>query len=94
MPGYDGTGPRGEGPLTGRGDGYCVIELPKDPEQTATGFLGLDGAPTKIQADPCRPSQTRSSAQLAGIKGSLRCIAEELEELEAATRRISRMDEE
>lgn len=24
MPGYDGTGPRGQGPLTGGGRGYCV----------------------------------------------------------------------
>lgn len=24
MPGFDGTGPRGQGPLTGRGLGYCV----------------------------------------------------------------------
>jgi hypothetical protein len=27
MPGYDGTGPRGLGPMTGRGRGYCVIPL-------------------------------------------------------------------
>lgn len=24
MPGYDGTGPRGEGPMTGGGFGYCT----------------------------------------------------------------------
>ncbi len=24
MPGFDGTGPRGEGPMTGWGRGYCV----------------------------------------------------------------------
>lgn len=24
MPGFDGTGPRGEGPFTGGGRGYCV----------------------------------------------------------------------
>jgi len=27
MPGFDGTGPRGGGPLTGRGEGYCVLPL-------------------------------------------------------------------
>ena len=27
MPGFDGTGPRGTGPMTGRGRGYCVIPL-------------------------------------------------------------------
>jgi len=24
MPGFDGTGPRGMGPMTGRGAGYCT----------------------------------------------------------------------
>ena len=27
MPGRNGTGPRGEGPLSGRGLGYCIVEL-------------------------------------------------------------------
>jgi len=25
MPGFDGTGPRGEGPMTGGGRGYCAV---------------------------------------------------------------------
>lgn len=25
MPGFDGTGPRGQGPMTGGGRGYCVV---------------------------------------------------------------------
>jgi predicted CoA-binding protein len=32
MPGFDGTGPRGMGPMTGCGRGYCVIPL-NTPEQ-------------------------------------------------------------
>ena len=28
MPGYDGTGPRGQGPMTGGGRGYCVTTDP------------------------------------------------------------------
>jgi hypothetical protein len=27
MPGFNGTGPRGIGPMTGHGMGYCVIPL-------------------------------------------------------------------
>jgi len=27
MPGFDGTGPRGMGPMTDGGGGYCVIPL-------------------------------------------------------------------
>jgi hypothetical protein len=27
MPGFDGTGPLGLGPMTGRGRGYCIVPL-------------------------------------------------------------------
>jgi len=27
MPGFDGSGPKGKGPMTGRGSGYCAIPL-------------------------------------------------------------------
>ena len=27
MPGFDGTGPRGMGPMTGGGRGYCAVPL-------------------------------------------------------------------
>ena len=27
MPGFDGTGPTGQGPMTGRGRGYCIVPL-------------------------------------------------------------------
>lgn len=49
VPGFDGTGPRGEGPLTGRGEGYCAIRLP-DPvsRQPVFGFAGLAGVPVGL----------------------------------------------
>jgi len=28
MPGFNGMGPRGMGPMTGRGMGYCAIPVP------------------------------------------------------------------
>jgi len=28
MPAFDGTGPRGQGSMTGRGLGYCAVRLP------------------------------------------------------------------
>ncbi len=27
MPGFDGTGPSGTGPLTGKGRGFCVLPI-------------------------------------------------------------------
>ena len=29
MPRFDGTGPRGQGPMTGRGEGYCAVRMPE-----------------------------------------------------------------
>lgn len=37
MPKFDGTGPNGEGPMTGRGMGYCVIPLSTQEEEL--GYL-------------------------------------------------------
>lgn len=46
MPGFDGTGPRGLGPMTGRGEGYCAFVLPKPGTQgIAYGYAGLAGRP-------------------------------------------------
>lgn len=46
MPGFDGTGPRGEGPLTGRGEGYCGLQFPDlGSGKPAFGFAGLAGVP-------------------------------------------------
>jgi len=33
MPGFNGTGPRGIGPMSGRGMGYCVIPLSTQEEE-------------------------------------------------------------
>jgi hypothetical protein len=46
MPGFDGTGPRGQGPMTGRGEGYCAIELPA-PGRVPRGYAGLQGTPVR-----------------------------------------------
>jgi len=43
MPGLDGTGPRGLGPMTGDGRGLCVLRLPTDPDEPITGLAGRAG---------------------------------------------------
>ncbi len=37
MPGFDGTGPRGQGAMTGGGRGYCAVEL------NSTGVRPMSG---------------------------------------------------
>jgi hypothetical protein len=33
MPGLDGTGPRGNGPMTGGGEGFCIVALGKSEQE-------------------------------------------------------------
>ena len=44
MPAFDGTGPQGLGPMTGRGEGYCAIAFPTPGMGKAPyGYAGLTG---------------------------------------------------
>ena len=51
MPGYDGKGPEGKGPMTGRGQGYCSLpgeQVPAGSQQSNPGTLyglGRGGLP-------------------------------------------------
>ncbi|RLC47442.1 MAG: hypothetical protein DRH70_03345 [Candidatus Coatesbacteria bacterium] len=40
MPGFDGTGPMGHGPLTGRGMGYCAVPAGQAPAGLPAGTAG------------------------------------------------------
>jgi hypothetical protein len=48
MPGYDGTGPKGQGPMTGRGRGFCILKIPRAAGEPLTGFVGKSGRPVHI----------------------------------------------
>jgi len=45
MPGFDGTGPFGQGPMTGRGRGFCVLTSSKENPGQVKGFAGLQSVP-------------------------------------------------
>jgi hypothetical protein len=49
VPGFDGTGPQGRGPLSGRGEGYCAVRLP-DPRsgEETVGYAGRAGLPVRL----------------------------------------------
>jgi hypothetical protein len=55
MPGYDGTGPRGRGPMTGRGGGFCILRISEASGEPVTGFAGISGRPVSASADKPRP---------------------------------------
>jgi len=49
MPGFDGTGPLGMGPMTGRGMGYCVMPLSgPGAARFPYGYAGAYGLPGRI----------------------------------------------
>jgi len=50
MPGFDGTGPLGQGPLTGGGRGFCAVPVGYAGNVPA-GYAGIQGYP----ADPGYP---------------------------------------
>ena len=43
MPRYDGTGPCGQGPMTGRGMGFCIMRANEDGSSGPKGFAGIQG---------------------------------------------------
>ena len=45
MPGFDGTGPSGQGPMTGRSQGFCALMVSEENPGEAKGLAGLQGVP-------------------------------------------------
>jgi len=43
MPGFDGTGPGGRGPMTGGGRGYCTVTAGRSVVRPAAGFFRRGG---------------------------------------------------
>jgi hypothetical protein len=41
MPGFDGTGPLGQGPMTGECRGFCVLKVSEKNQGHLQGFVGL-----------------------------------------------------
>lgn len=63
MPGFDGTGPVGLGPFSGRGRGYCMLRLPDaGVSEVASGFAGYTGNPVNIPAVGAQPGVSASTS--------------------------------
>jgi len=66
MPGLDGTGPRGQGPMTGGGRGLCA---------TAGGFRPIPQVPPGGAAPPLTmgPQAPMAAPFAAGMRGGRGC---------------------
>jgi hypothetical protein len=74
MPGYDGTGPRGRGPMTGRGRGYCLLKLSGGPDEPLSGFSGRSGDPVRLWPDGI-------GMDLASLTLQVQCLEAELRDI-------------
>jgi hypothetical protein len=53
MPRFDGSGPCGVGPMTGRGLGYCVLKGSREKDHPGVlGYAGLPGIPITRANEP------------------------------------------
>ena len=64
MPGFDGTGPRGYGPITGGGRGFCILKMPDTANEPITGFAGLSSRPVVCL-------QNRSETELLCLRANV-----------------------
>ena len=51
MPGFDGTGPLGQGPMTGRGQGFCALTVSEENPGEVKGFAGLQSVPVSHKVE-------------------------------------------
>jgi len=91
MPGFDGTGPNGMGPMTGGGRGFCN---PRGMGATARRY----GFPSRVPYaypryeaygfQPFAPRMTRAQ-ELEFLKGQAGALSDELKQLETEIGKLS-----
>jgi len=84
MPGLDGTGPRGLGPMSGRGRGLCILKLPDRPDESAEGLAGRIGWPVS-PPQASRMELARLRQQARHLETILRALRTRINQLDATT---------
>jgi hypothetical protein len=98
MPGFDGTGPRGLGPITGGGRGFCVVPIsPSSPIYTEKGDYRHTDVPMSKPyygarqntpgAVPYASKMTRKQ-ELDFLKEQYQAMRRQLEHIEKRTQRL------
>jgi len=91
MPGFDGTGPRGTGPMTGGGRGFCAVPL----QSNWSMYMGRTApAPNNVAwgvpyygARPFISQMTREQ-ELDYLKAQTQIMREQLKGLETQIERL------
>ena len=90
MPGFDGTGPGGMGPLTGGGRGFCGVRRGAVVPHTAYGFrYGSPYAyPAGYNYAPYSPQMSKDQ-ELGLLKSEADLLKRELEAIEGRITQLS-----
>ena len=93
MPGFDGTGPRGMGPMTGGGRGFCAIPLPGSWPTYAgrAAYPPYGGVPWGMPyygPAPYAPQMAKGQ-ELDFLKSEAQALREQLKELESRIGQLS-----
>jgi len=81
MPGFDGTGPRGDGPMTGGGRGYCVLRLPRSGDQPVEGLAGAAGRPVHAVPSARQVKAASLRQRAAELEHMIRALGRSVSEL-------------
>jgi len=68
MPGFDGTGPRGMGPMTGGGRGYCVIPLNIPETELDSLKSRADALKTQLEQIEARIENLRNTESKSTVR--------------------------
>jgi hypothetical protein len=88
MPGYDGSGPRGQGPMTGGGRGYCVTSWGGDVRRgfglrrlARWGFPGRGAGWRGDDAPMTADIPAGGYAEVEGLAEQIRALTSQVEAL-------------
>ena len=98
MPGFDGTGPRGMGPMTGGGRGFCALPLPParpiyggggayPPYGVPWGMPYYGAGPTAPGTGPFVSQMTREQ-ELDFLKNQAQAMRGHLEQIETRIQKL------
>ena len=91
MPGFDGTGPRGMGPMTGGGRGLCrpwgIGRGFRTGAAMGWGGYGRPDYGMRRGLSPVMPQMSRDE-ELYSLSGQARAIREELNQIEARIKQL------
>ena len=79
MPGLDGKGPRGIGPMTGRCRGECMLKIPRASSEPVTGYAGRAGLPVRISREGARKEIMSLRERIGEIEAKIDKIERALE---------------